>query len=124
MRQSTLLLAAALLMVAGCAADVARQPAALAEATERTVATVDADVAIQLDTHYQRALKRGSRWAPVGRLPQGTVYRPVDSTLTIEGANVHEAYIVVDGGRLVGFYLPAERAFAPLSVKPAIRLAQ
>jgi len=31
----------------------------------------------------------------------------------VEGAHVHEAYLVVAGDRLVGFYLPVEKAYSP-----------
>ncbi|WP_234480884.1 hypothetical protein [Paraburkholderia nemoris] len=33
---------------------------------------------------------------------------------TIEGRQVHEAYLVVAKGSLVGFYLPGEAHFSPL----------
>jgi len=82
------------------------------------------NVDITLDSGYTRALRRGSRWQSVGRLPQGEVYKPIDSVLTVEGANVHEAYIVVEGKRLVGFYLPVENAFTPISSKPSVSLQE
>jgi hypothetical protein len=50
----------------------------------------------------------------VGLLPQGQVFRPVGTVFTIEGANMHEAFLVIQDARLVGFYLPGEHAFAPL----------
>ena len=54
-------------------------------------------------------LAEGSRWQRVGALPEGEVYRPVGTVFTIEGRNVHEAYLVVSPARtLVGFYLPGE----------------
>ena len=49
-----------------------------------------------LPTGYSRTLAAGSRWRPVGRIPQGAVYRPVDSVFSIEGRQVHEAYLVID----------------------------
>jgi hypothetical protein len=45
----------------------------------------------------------------------------MDTVFTIEGANTHEANLVVRDNRIVGFYLPAERAFAPL--EPATRIS-
>jgi hypothetical protein len=39
----------------------------------------------------------------------------MNDVFTIEGAHIHEAYLVVDAGdQLVGFYLPAEQAFSPM----------
>jgi len=110
-----------LLVLAGCASEVTRyssQLSAASPAEAKDVLRLSAAVEVNLDTHYTRTLKSGSRWARVGTTPQGTVYRPVDSVLTLEGANIHEAYIVVDGGRLTGYYLPVERAFSPISPKP------
>lgn len=69
---------------------------------------------ITLDTGYTRALKPGSLWRDVGSLAQGEVYRPVQDVFTLEGANIHEAYLVVRDDTLVGFYLPAEQGFSPL----------
>jgi hypothetical protein len=73
------------------------------------------EVTVHLDTGYSRVLKRGSRWACIGATPEGDVYRTKDQILTIEGSNIHEAYIVVKSQNLVGFYLPVERTFSPLS---------
>jgi hypothetical protein len=50
----------------------------------------------------------------VGSIAQGQVFRSVDSVLTIEGRQVHEAYLVISGGALLGFYLPGESNYAAL----------
>ncbi len=71
-------------------------------------------VIVRLSTGYKRKLAEGSRWRPVGSLPQGEVLRPVDGIFTIEGRQVHEAYLVVSGADLMGFYLPGEAHFSPL----------
>ena len=81
---------------------------------------LDRDVHLELPTAYDRLLKQGSRWIPVGNIPQGAVFRPDGHVLTIEGAHVHEAYIVISTERLVGFYLPVEKAFSPLPNAPYI----
>jgi hypothetical protein len=82
-----------------------------AQAPERTLAQ---QAAFTLDTGYARTLKAGSAWRQAGTIPQGMVYRPVRDVFTLEGANIHEAYLVVRGDALVGFYLPAERGFSQL----------
>jgi hypothetical protein len=51
----------------------------------------------------------------VGTVPQGKVYRPIDAVLTVEGTHMHEAWVVADGEKLVGFYLPVEKSFVALS---------
>ena len=63
---------------------------------------------------YARTLAPGSRWQDVGKVDQGEVYRPYHDVFTIEGAHVHEAYLVVADERLAGFYLPYEKTFSPL----------
>jgi len=75
------------------------------------------DVIIKLHTGYESILKHESRWNFVGQIPEGNVYKPHDQVLTVEGANIHEAYIVISNGQLVGFYLPVEKAFSPLLLK-------
>ena len=64
---------------------------------------------------YARRLRKGTRWEAVGRVAEGVVYRSREQTLTVECSNVFEAYLVVAGQRLVGFYLPVEKGFSPLS---------
>lgn len=75
------------------------------------------DTEISLDSGYLRQLALGSRWTQVGTLSQGHVYRIVGGAFTVEGANVHEAWLVIAGGELVGFYLPVEKAFVHLSAR-------
>ncbi|MGT2494407.1 hypothetical protein ACU4GD_37915 [Cupriavidus basilensis] len=64
---------------------------------------------IQLDTGYTRQLAANSVWKRVGHVPQGEVYRPVGTIFTIEGRQVHEAYLVLKDNKLVGFYLPGSK---------------
>lgn len=111
------LLVAALLC--GCAA-VAHQPAVMQPLSGGERLTLASDVQVRLATSYERTLKQGSQWSRVGQLAQGDVLRPYQHVLTVEGSHVHEAWIVVKDGNLVGFYLPAERAF---SVQEPVRLA-
>lgn len=66
-------------------------------------------------------LPAGSRWRAVGALAQGTVYRPLNNVVLLEGQRVDEAWPVVSGGRLQGFFLPAEARFA--RVRHAVPLA-
>lgn len=106
---------AAALVLAGCAA-VQHVPVAMTPATG-TAALVPKslanEVVVPLATGFERKLPAGSFWTMAGAIPQGTVYRRHKDVFTLEGAHVHEAYLVVEQGRLVGFYLPAERGFSP-----------
>ncbi len=75
----------------------------------------ETDTDLRLDTGYTRTLARSSIWKPAGLLPQGTVYRPAGTVFTIEGRQVHEAYLVIQDKQLIGFYLPGEQTYSPLS---------
>ena len=96
---------------------VPSEPARLTPlSSEPSAATIAlaSDSTIRLSTGYSRTLAAGSRWRAVGRLPQGIVYQRVDGVFTIEGHHVHEAYLVVEGSTLQGFYLAGESNFSPL----------
>ena len=111
-------LAFGLSKLTACAAPVERLPTRLqarAETGLHADAVLLADAKFTLNTGYQRTIRADSRWHYFGQLPMGMVYQPLGSTFSIEGEHVHEAYLVVDSGRLVGFYLPVERSFAPLT---------
>ncbi len=71
-------------------------------------------VIIDLGTGYDRTLLRGTTWVYVGSIQQGDVFKTRDQILTIEASNIFEAYIVVSGENLVGFYLPVETTYSPL----------
>lgn len=101
--------------LAACASNIDIKPAAVVSSAGSSI-EVAQDTEIVLSTGYRRMLVRGSRWQEVGRLPEGLVYRPVGAVFSIEGRHVHEAYLVMSAVQgLVGFYLPGERNFSPLS---------
>ena len=83
---------------------------------------VERDAVVHLSTGRNRRIAQGTRWRPVGTLPQGTVYQPVDSVFIIAGRQIHEAYLVVRDGALQGFYLPGESNFSPLSPSLSLHL--
>lgn len=117
--------AALAVLLAACGPQVRVAPTTLGR-LERPVAdlAVPAPVRIELPTGYIRTLAAGSAWRAVGTLPHGIVYQPVDSVFTIEGRNVHEAYLVVREGHLHGFYLPGENNYSPLAAPLSLPLAQ
>jgi hypothetical protein len=73
------------------------------------------DVECSIGTGYGRTLRGGTRWELFGSVNSGEVYRSPDQVLTVEGYNVHEAYLIVKDEWLVGFYLPVEKTFTPVS---------
>jgi hypothetical protein len=116
--RSTFLLVACCLWLAACAPMVPSSPALLenspAAASAPAQIVLERDVDLRLSTGYSRTLPAASVWRRVGRLPQGDVYRPIGIAFALEGRQVHEAYLVVSGSILRGFYLPAESAYSPL----------
>lgn len=69
---------------------------------------------MKLPTGYQREIRKGSLWRSAGSIPQGEVLRPVGTVFTIEGRQVHEAWLVLSDQKLVGFYLPGDQAYSAL----------
>jgi hypothetical protein len=112
---SRLVIVLAALGTAACAPDVLRRPTQLTTVSDQPPAIIEVmDTAIvSLERGFRRRIPRASTWTLIGRSPEGEVFRPVDQVFTVEGEHVHEAYLVLDGDRVVGFYLPVERAFAP-----------
>lgn len=86
--------------ITGCAPNIKDRATALEVIPAKSDARLVNDVSVTFDTGYGRNLKQGSLWRPVGRIAEGDVYKPVNSVFTVEGAHVHEAYLVVrDGAR-------------------------
>jgi hypothetical protein len=114
-----------LLILAACAPEVRRRPTQLTSIAPQPAETIEVsrDVSVSVGVGYERVISRGSTWTRVGRVPEGDVYQPVDRVFTVEGAHVHEAYLVLADDRIVGFYLPVERAFSPAPDGPNTRLA-
>jgi hypothetical protein len=105
----------ALALLAGCAAEVRVTPAQLAPLSQpQPDVVVTRDVPVRLSTGYTRTVPEKSRWRAVGTLAQGTVYQPVNTVFAIEGRNVHEAWLVVRGASLQGFWLPGENHYSGL----------
>lgn len=104
-------------LLAACASEVLRMPAELlADPPGKVQRYVSREaVVLRLDTGYERTLPRATELADIGGIQEGRVLKPMNATFTIEGAHIHEAFPVVRDHRVVGFYLPVERAFSPLS---------
>jgi hypothetical protein len=109
-----LVVALAAVGLAACAPEIVRHPTQLTPVPEQSDSTIEIleDASISVGPGYRRVIRRGSVWARIGRSLEGEVYKPVDRVFTVEGAHIHEAYLVLDGDRIVGFYLPVERAFS------------
>lgn len=111
--------------LAACAPEVVRRPEALAPMAGSPGSSIEIlkEAKVDVGPGYRRTIWEGSVWTRVGRVSQGEVYRPVTHVFTVEGAHVHEAYLVLDGDRVVGFYLPVERAFSPAPEGPSTKLS-
>ena len=115
MRGFTLAVVASAALLAACAGEVVRRPAQLEVSSPGARLVTKERKAFMLDSGYERIIDAGTEFAELGRIGEGRVLKPLGTVITIEGAHMHEAYPVESGGRLVGFYLPVERAFSPLS---------
>lgn len=102
-------------LLSACALSVPVQSATLAPlGAGKADLVIGESVQVLLPTGYARSIPAPSRWRAVGRVPQGVVYQPVGTVFAIEGRQVHEAYLVLQGTSLQGFYLPAEGNYSPL----------
>jgi hypothetical protein len=112
-----------LLVIAGCAPELVTVPTTLMATNpplqRRSVANA---AGAESSAGYARTLFPGTLLESVGRIPEGDVWRPLNLTLTVEGASIHEAYVVTSGDRWTGFYLPVERSFSPLKQAVPITL--
>lgn len=118
----TSLLVALSVLAFGCASDLRRDAVvmAAAEQSEQEVLKVTEDAQVRLSSGYARTIAAGSEWRSIGYVSTGKVYQPVGRVFSIEGAHVHEAYIVLKEGYLVGFYLPGEGKLSVLN--PPVRV--
>ncbi|MES3002214.1 MAG: hypothetical protein V4787_16115 [Pseudomonadota bacterium] len=120
----TLMLHCAAIALAVLACTVSRttvdfQPSAHASADELLLREL---ASFRLELGRVRELPAGSRWRAVGSVAQGTVYRAVNSVFVMQGRHAGEAYPVVKGGRLQGFFLPREASFSPVHASVALAL--
>ena len=115
---------AGLLGLAACANEVPRQPVALVPAQQAWRYVVMSQMTIELDSGNVRSLPVGTEFAEAGSISQGKVLRPVKAVFNVEGAGAQEAYPVVRDSKLVGFYLPIEKSYSPLSRPVAFPLQE
>ena len=107
-------------LLAACAPVVPQTSTQLTPGAGKTFRLVRA-AEVPLSTGYSTKLRANTRWELVGTIPEGEVYRTKDQIVTLEGAHIHEGQIVLKDTALVGFYLPVERTFSP--VTPSLPLS-
>jgi hypothetical protein len=114
------------LFVGGCASEVTRHASDLSATSLQPPRKLlcATPVSLTLDSGYERKIGAGTEFLEIGRLTQGIVLKPLTTVFTVEGAHMHEAYLVVASDRVVGFYLPVEHAFSPLSQSVVISLQE
>ena len=105
------------LLVAGCAFDLAHVSFTRTTLTAQSNKsfTIHEEATIEgMPCWHKRTLFKGASWNLVGTIPEGEVYKSNDQVLTVECSHIHEAYLTVSEGCVVGFYLPVERGFVKL----------
>ena len=112
------------LFLSACAFDLAHvtYTAATFQPMQNSTRTIvlSAEVPLTDTPCYSRTLRKTTRWNQVGTIAEGDVLRSKDQVLTLECSNIHEAYLVMSGNKLIGFFLPFEKGFVPHS--PPIEL--
>jgi len=113
--------ALSLALLVGCASEIQRSPTQFTASTGGSTFVLAQDVTVRPTLGDPATLKSGSTWVRVGQVPEGPVYAIKNDVFMVRGRNAHEAQCVVaDGGKLIGFFLPVERAFVP--VDPQVQL--
>jgi hypothetical protein len=101
--------------VSGCAPEIVRNPIAYTQVSSgNSFIQLTKSSTIPNYSGAGNTLFVGTRWNLVGDVAHGKVYKSRDSVFFLQGANSHEAYLVISGGKLVGFYLPGEKAWSAL----------
>lgn len=60
-------------------------------------------------------LNSNTQWIYVGSIDQGDVYKTKDQIVSVHCSNMYEAYIVLSGEQIIGFYFPFEKGFCQAS---------
>jgi len=108
-------------LLVGCASEIYRTPTQFSASTDAAVLVLDRDITVTPTLGDRATLKAGSTWIHVGQVPEGPVYAIKNDVFMVRGRNAHEAQCVIaGGGKLIGFFLPVERAFVP--VDPQVQL--
>lgn len=117
---SLLLALLAIITFSGCAFDIVHVDQVPVqyeqESTKKPSFELKDEVNINLGTGYSRKLNKGTQWHYVNSITYGDIFKTKDQILTIEGSNIFEAFIVVSQKQLVGFFLPVEETYSPLSI--------
>jgi hypothetical protein len=105
--------------VAGCAFDLAHvdfKTVTISSCSENcpTFKISTEKLLTDMPCGYERTIKQDSEWSMIGKIEAGDVYKPLNQCFTIECSNVFEAYLVMNGRNLNGFYLPVEDGFVAL----------
>jgi|SRR6266481_2459688 len=118
-------LSVVMVLLASCAAEIPRQPTTFIPSSEgeghSRVIQVDEDADVRLPSGYSRSIRAGSIWKQSGTVEARAVYKAAKEVFTIEGTHVHEAYLLLDGNTLVGFFLPGESAVSWLKQKVTLK---
>jgi len=125
-RKLSLPLLSGLFLLAACAFDVINlrlsptrfEP--VSDAPQEWV--LRSDVKVTLVSGWATALKKGTTWKQVGTVIEGTVLKTRDQIVTVEASDIFEAEPVINGGRIVGFYLPVDKAFTPADPAAPVEL--
>ena len=108
-------------ILAACALEVVRAPMNLIP-VKGSEFVLTQPAYLVLDSGYQRTINSGTTFLEVGTTQYGVVLKPLNTSFTIEGAHMHEAYPVIQNGTVTGFYLPVEKSFSPLTKPAAISI--
>lgn len=85
---------------------------------------VEAEETLSCKSGYSSKVKENTLWKSVGKINEGTVFKPIDSIFTIQGSHIYQSYIVMNGNEVVGFYLPVSSEYSPISSNKTLKFKQ
>jgi len=101
------------ILISGCS--VKYTPVVMETTTPKPMWTLTEKIDVRLESGSTTHLKPDTTWEHVGTIEQGEVYKTKDQIVTVKGANMFEAYLVISEERIVGFYLPVENGYTRIS---------
>jgi len=109
---------ALVLLLSACSATQVRLDTQLQPTNSPALYQLQSTVKIKASNATPSTLKENTTWSKVGAIEQGIVYKTKDQVVIVNSFDVHEGYIVVNDGKVVGYYLPVEKSFVAVTPKP------
>ncbi len=100
-----------IVLLTACSANQVKLQNHLIVSNDLTLFELKEGITIEAANARPTVLKANTKWAKVGLIDQGEVFRTKDQVVIVNSFDVHEGYIVIKKSQVVGYYLPVEKTF-------------